>query len=248
MANIMLQTLPQVRNSIMKAASWTSVSDAGDSSSGDWIPRLFCLPEHVFSGCMVCNPDDTTFECKPRARWTSLQAAIAIDPDDGSDFEEGMEFEVEQGKVMVSSEVVLPPDPQLDREIEEMQPIFASHDWTINHRADDRWVVNGRSVRLFRLPEGIPKPSVRHIEKRFPPDVAQHAVRIMVNDGPLMQPILDYLLGSGQNEHYDHRGSSNPGAVRGFGRGVEMAGNPSDRLEAMRLASLEASVRREADH
>eukprot|EP00971_Amphidinium_carterae_P182661 3624872-Amphidinium_carterae.1 len=50
MANIMLQTLPQVRNSIMKAASWTSVSDAGDSSSGDWIPRLFCLPEHVFSG------------------------------------------------------------------------------------------------------------------------------------------------------------------------------------------------------
>merc|ERR1711879_590490 len=73
------------------------------------------------------------------------------------------------------------------------------------------------------------------------------ASRIMVNDGPLRQPLMDYLLQTGRNEHYDARGTENPEAVTGNGRSLEFTHTPysaGDRIEAMKHATQQAEVRR----
>mmetsp|Transcript_55055 Transcript_55055/g.128814 ORF Transcript_55055/g.128814 Transcript_55055/m.128814 type:complete len:231 (-) Transcript_55055:94-786(-) len=230
----------------MSMVSWPSHSEA--SEAGDWTPQLFCIPEQFFQGCTMCNVSDNEF--KPRARFAKLQAVNGSDYDDPDDNEEETELEFENDKLKgVASEAdYAEATTELHMELEVLEGVLATHGWSVRHTTGDHWDVNGRDVRVYLLPRGIPKPSVRHIENRFPREVAQQAARIMVSDGPLLQPILDYLLATGQNEHYDHRGTSNPAAVRGFGRNLEFAGMPSDRLEAMRMASLEHSFRREADH
>jgi len=138
---------------------------------------------------------------------------------------------------------------QLEEELEALiwstGDLFVSRGWDLVHSRDDRYTMNGRGIRLFLLPLGIPAPDSVHLANTVGVDAAQRAGRIMVNDGPLRQPLLDYLLQTGHNEHYDARGTENSAAVTGAAKHLEFNPPPyGDRIEAMRHATQQADMRR----
>lgn len=128
--------------------------------------------------------------------------------------------------------------------------LFESEGWDIiqvSGESGDRFKINGRKVRIFLLPEGTPLKDHSHHSRRFGAPTAKKAAHIMVHDGPLKQPLLDYLMQTGKNEHYDARGTENPVAVTGEARKMEFkvpATALDDRIDAMKHATAQASARR----
>jgi len=127
--------------------------------------------------------------------------------------------------------------------------LFAEKGWEIHHLEDDMYSINDRSVRLFLLPATFPLPDCRHLSNKLGPGTTHLAAGIMVHDGPLRQPLFDYLVVTGINEHYDARGTENPSAVTGYARSLSLSlYDTDDRIDAMRHATAVADMRQRAAH
>jgi len=140
---------------------------------------------------------------------------------------------------------------KMDALIDSIDDLIQDEGWEIEHVRTDRYRINARKVRIFLLPGGTPIPEYGHYTRSFGLDVAQKASMVMVHDGPLRQPLLDYMSQSGKNEHYDARGTENPVAVSGHAKRLEYAVETAalgDRIEAMKAATSQASARRNATH
>jgi len=144
---------------------------------------------------------------------------------------------------------------ELESLAESTGDLFEAQGWDIVQVSDDRFDINGRKVRIFLLPRGTPLKDYSLHSRRFGPPTAQRAAHIMVHDGPLKQPLLDYLMQTGLNEHYDARGTENPVAVTGEARKIEFevpatalgsAMSEDSRLDAMKHATAQAVVRRKS--
>jgi len=68
---------------------------------------------------------------------------------------------------------------------------------------------------------------------------------ILVQDGPMWQPLVDYVLQTGMNELYDFCGTQNPVEVVGAARNFSFEPSTAleDRFAAMRFATAEANIR-----
>lgn len=222
-------------------------------------------------GCSICTVDDSDISLRRVAdTWavdtegagsevdgSEMGAVMAEDEssfdDDGSSFED----------VDIGAPQWLPPkfvagrspaEVTIDQEVEALilgtGDAFTTRGWELIRHGGDRYVINGRNVRLFLLPTGSPLPSSSHLAGEFGKTAAERAARLTVHDGPLRQPLLDYLAQTGQNEVYDARGTENPAAVTGAARNLEFhvpshVGNSGDRVEAMKQAILQADLRRQ---
>merc|ERR1719321_1154147 len=101
---------------------------------------------------------------------------------------------------------------------------------------------------MFLLPSIVSQPSYEHLSKHLRNDVVHRASRIIVVDGPLHQPILDYLFHSGINEHYESAGTENTTSPGWLGKALEFQVppmHPEDRISAMRQAAAQAEYRRQ---
>mmetsp|Transcript_29425 Transcript_29425/g.63803 ORF Transcript_29425/g.63803 Transcript_29425/m.63803 type:complete len:295 (-) Transcript_29425:324-1208(-) len=125
--------------------------------------------------------------------------------------------------------------------------LFALKGWSVEHVGGDRFRLNGRCVKLQLLPEGYPHPDIRHLEGTLGFEVAARGSFFSVCDGPLRQPLMDYLLHTGRNESYDERGTENIAIVEGPGKYLDFHIAPTDdRILEMRNAMYQADLRRSA--
>lgn len=137
----------------------------------------------------------------------------------------------------------------------QKRDFFRMHGWEMAPLGGDRYHVNGREVRLILLPAGRPLAEYRHLEQRVGWATAKRSARIMVEDGPLKQPLLDYLMETGRNEQYDVRGTENFGAVPHAGKMMSFVvdgqaptrGSCDDqKIDAMKQATFQADMRKRA--
>lgn len=147
----------------------------------------------------------------------------------------------------------VPVQDSLQHELEAVMwrcdNIFATRGWELSPigSGDDRYELNGRSVKMQLERLGTYRASYQHLVRDFGLDVAERAARIIVCDGPLRQPLLDYLLQSGQNESYDQRGTENVAGVTGPAKYLDFNSAPTgDRLSEMNMAMRQAAARRQA--
>lgn len=76
----------------------------------------------------------------------------------------------------------------------------------------------------------------------------------MVEDGPLRQPLLDYLMETGRNEQYDIRGIESHGAASHAGmlsfmvesQASTRGSGDDQKISAMKQATLQAEMRQRA--
>jgi len=123
--------------------------------------------------------------------------------------------------------------------------LLAENGWKLKHLNDAHYSINGRKV-LITSPSSNISPEWAHLSSKLGPGTARMASTLMVHDGPLEQPLFDYLMQTGLNEHYDTRGTENPGAVTGVARALDFAVPQTalcDRIDAMRHAKAQADVR-----
>lgn len=133
---------------------------------------------------------------------------------------------------------------------------FIRHGWELAPLGGDRYKVNGREVRLILLPSGRPVSDFRHLEQHVGWVTAKRSARIMVEDGPLRQPLLDYLLETGRNEQYDVRGIESHGAASHAGmlsfvvesQASTRGSGDDQKIGAMKQATLQAELRQRAKH
>lgn len=140
---------------------------------------------------------------------------------------------------------------KMDSLIDHFGDTFEVQGWDIVHLRSDRYKMNGRKIRVFLLPSGTPIPEYSHSTRTYGREIADKTSMVMVHDGPLRQPLLDYLSQSGKNEHYDARGTENPVEVSGHARKLEYAVTKhalGDRIHAMKAATSQAVARRKATH
>jgi hypothetical protein len=136
---------------------------------------------------------------------------------------------------------------KMDALIDSFDDLFEIEGWELEHIRVDRYKINGRKVRIFLLPAGTPIPEYGHNTRKYDYEVAQKCSMVMVHDGPLRQPLLDYMAQSGKNEHYDARGTENPVAVSGHAKRLEYSVDQAalgDRIHAMKAATAQATARR----
>jgi len=194
-------------------------------------------------GCTFCSVDDNDIVL--RSRFQDLEPA----QDDEGDEDDRP---VSNGDGLFANLLVADTSSngssqKVKQYVTALSSVFEKEGWAVEYLQDDHYLVNGRDVCIFLLPAGVPVPSAKGVERALSPAVAQFASRMMVSDGPLLQPLLDYLLQTGENEHYDIKGTENPAAVTGLGRRLEFntkSKDPNDRVEAMLQATLQAEMRR----
>mmetsp|Transcript_144228 Transcript_144228/g.401921 ORF Transcript_144228/g.401921 Transcript_144228/m.401921 type:complete len:349 (-) Transcript_144228:243-1289(-) len=123
--------------------------------------------------------------------------------------------------------------------------LFTAQGWNLVHVSGERYMLNGRTIKLSLLPQGAPLPYFTHVSPSVGYDVAERASRIAVSDGSLRQPLLDYLMQTGQNESYDQRGTENPAGVAGAGKYLDFnVAFSGDRMIEMKHATIQAEMRR----
>lgn len=229
--------------------------DAHRRRKGPIVPdekHSFGFFSYQFPGCNMCNV--TVDEVIPRTcqrRLGDNGNICGLEDYYGDDDVEELEVEDFPNTIHVAH----PCDPprkkgaieiELDELIGNTGDLFAAQGWDVAHLRGDRYSVNGRKVRIFLLPEGTPVPDFSHNTRRFGP-AAKMAAGVMVHDGPLRQPLLDYLNQTGKNEHYDARGTENPVEVSGQAKRLEYSVPPKalgDRIQAMKEATTQAQTRR----
>lgn len=218
-----------------------------------------CFSDQLF-GCTLCTVNDN--DIVPRAgvrrlggAWDAMEDPsydlVDEDPDTDSGLEEA-ELEALERKSGLKS-MAYSRSASIEEELEALiwntGDLFATQGWDLVHSNGDYYLINGRKVRIFLLPSGTPLPDASHWAPRIGPASAQMAASIMVHDGPLRQPLLDYLMQTGKNEHYDARGTENPAAVTGMARNLDFAVPATqigDRIGAMKHATVQADLRRRA--
>lgn len=144
-----------------------------------------------------------------------------------------------------------PEEAALQQEVEALLwsagDVFAQKGWELGPIGGGRYRLNGRGIKLSLLPVGAPLPYFTHIAPVLGFDVAERAARLTVCDGSLRQPLLDYLLATGQNESYDQRGTENVMGVSGAGQFLDFnVAETGDRLIEMKHATIQAAIRRRA--
>lgn len=163
----------------------------------------------------------------------------------------GRRMQPQQQRVAAVESV--PVQDSLQHELEAVTwrcgDIFITRGWDLkpSGSGEDRYELNGRSVKMQLERLGTYKDSYQHLARDFGLDVAERAARIIVCDGSLRQPLLDYLLQNGQNESYDQRGTENVAGVTGPAKYLDFNSKPTgDRLSEMNMAMVQAAARRQA--
>jgi len=134
---------------------------------------------------------------------------------------------------------------ELDCVMRSLGSHFTSRGWDISHVSGERYMLNGRTIKLSLLPAGAPLPYFTHLASLAGYDTAESASRITVCDGSLRQPLLDYLMVTGQNENYDQRGTENAAGVEGAGKYIDFnVAFSGDRMIEMKHATIQAEMRR----
>lgn len=134
---------------------------------------------------------------------------------------------------------------ELDSVMRSLGSLFTSRGWDISHVSGERYMLNGRTIKLSLLPAGEPLPYFTHLASLAGYDTAENASRITVCDGSLRQPLLDYLMVTGQNENYDQRGTENAAGVAGAGKYLDFnVAFSGDRMIEMKHATIQAEMRR----
>jgi hypothetical protein len=139
------------------------------------------------------------------------------------------------------------PDPNLERGLDELKKrsgdIFERLGVKVTHLNEEHYSINDRSVRLLMMSGSA---GTLHLQlDHYPDEFADMKNIIFVNDGPMWQPLVDYVLQTDANEFYDFHGTQNPVEVVGAARDMsfEPLVNIEDRVSAMRFATAEASIR-----
>lgn len=220
--------------------------------------RTFSELSEQFFGCTICTVNDSDFMHRSYSisRYEAESDAAGpedfdgLDEDDPDDhglfshfFDKGLRG-MEKKKPGMRASV----EEELKSLMWSTGDLFTEKGWEIEHvRSHDRFSINGREVRIFVLPPGTPLSDFSHHTRMIGLGTAQKAAHIMVHDGPLRQPLLDYLFQTGKNEHYDARGTENPVAVTGLARNLEFSVPDAalgDRIDAMKHATAQADERR----
>lgn len=253
---------------------------AGSGWARNFVPS--CFP-NVLSGCSICLVDDEVNIDRIRRQWDRADGILCVqrertDLDDmvedesedttsaGDTTERTEEEDSVQKRPSATSDGKATGGPRcgLQREVEALlwsaSDAFAARGWSVVHVEDDCYVIEQRGVRLTLLPARASAPCFAHLVASFGREVAERGARLTVKDGPLAQPLLDYLLQTGLNESYDQRGTENPGGVTGAAKFLDFVAAPTgpapavldldidegDRLASMKQATMEAEVRRRA--
>jgi len=129
--------------------------------------------------------------------------------------------------------------------------LFRRNRWDLVSLGGNRYGLKGRVVSLCLLPPGDEVSPSFHLQKVVPEEVAYRAAQIIVIDGPLRQPILDYLLQTGVNEQWNSIGTENTlSNVHNIHKNVDFLEtpqiHPEDRITAMTFATYHADVRHQA--
>jgi len=207
--------------------------------------------DHMF-GCNFCAVDENEGALRPFHRLGDLwhNGEDGDDTEEESEVEKGMVLNIDTDTMIAMRQSAL--NQRLDAAVKGMQCVLEDEGLSVSHVKGDRYSVNDRNVRLQLLQTPC---EFAHLTKKFGFDAAKRAAVISVVDGPLHQPLLDYLLQTGRNENYDMRGTENPCAVTGVGRQLEFLvenptniGDPEEasRMEAMRQATMQADLRQRA--
>jgi len=221
--------------------------------------RTFSQLSEQFFGCTICAVNDGDFMHRSYSisRYEAESDAPGpedfdgLDEDDPDDhgmfshfFDNGLRGMEKKKKSGMRASV----EEELKSLMWSTGDLFTEKGWEIEHvRSHDRFSINGREVRIFVLPPGTPLSDFSHHTRMIGLGTAQKAAHIMVHDGPLRQPLLDYLFQTGTNEHYDARGTENPVAVTGLARNLEFSVPDAalgDRIDAMKHATAQADERR----
>jgi len=127
------------------------------------------------------------------------------------------------------------------------QELLTENGWKLAHVDGDHYLANGRKVRISSpSAQWTSAPEWEHLSSKLGPGTAKMASGLMVNDGPLQQPLFDYLMQTGKNECYDTHGTENPGLLTGAAKMLEFLVPEtvlSDRYEAMQAAKAQAKWR-----
>mmetsp|Transcript_63487 Transcript_63487/g.200566 ORF Transcript_63487/g.200566 Transcript_63487/m.200566 type:complete len:320 (+) Transcript_63487:69-1028(+) len=263
--------LPQMRPIERRLGRGGELSDDGGA-------RQTCFGGPLFGGCQICTVDDDDIHTargeRLRGTWVSLDDGFCATDDKRKagvqelieDAEEDSTFGGEESSLegddscaedhpqhrsAAKASQSAAEDPlraELDAVMQSSREFFALRGWEIVHVSRDRYLLNGRTIKLFLLPPGYALPYFTHISAVFGYDVAERASRIMACDGSLRQPLLDYLMQTGQNESYDQRGTENPAGVEGAGRIIDFnVAFSGDRMIEMKHATIQAEMRRIVD-
>jgi len=229
--------------------------DAGDGRCSDR-PHASCLADQIL-GCSMCAVNESTDCTRVRQQWLSIGGGEHLDGPSvgGSEKEEEEAHErsvLKQagaslfGNVPRFSFATAPLEQELHAIMHGCLALFSEKGLEILHSGGDGYIINGRSVRLWLSQSGSDPQNTLHLRSKVNDETARRAARVLVLDGPLRQPLLDYLLQTGVNEHYDARGTENPTAVTGMARNLEFRvplNASNDRVEAMRQAAAQAEIR-----
>mmetsp|Transcript_35607 Transcript_35607/g.75815 ORF Transcript_35607/g.75815 Transcript_35607/m.75815 type:complete len:331 (-) Transcript_35607:203-1195(-) len=230
-----------------------------------------CFPNQLFGTCQICTvEDDEIYAHRPPKE--RLLVNWAFEEMEGFCATEGKQAgvseyieDLEEGDVVPGTQAM--PSVPTQRETsrwrarspgeaqdalqEELKAVilgmgdtFVQRGWDLAHLCGERYSLNGRTIKLFLFPPGAPLPYFTHIAPSVGYDVAERAARITVCDGSLRQPLLDYLMQTGQNENYDERGTENPVGVTGAGKYLDFnVPLTDDRMIAMKHAKIQAEIR-----
>jgi hypothetical protein len=133
---------------------------------------------------------------------------------------------------------------ELEELMENSGDLFDRKGLEINHHREDHYSVNGRSVRLLVLSRNVAKLDLDHYPAILGDSSAEMKNLILVHDGPMWQPLVDYLLQTGKNEFYDSCGT-HTNEVVGAARNIDFTplAEIEDRFASMKFATAEANIR-----
>lgn len=132
--------------------------------------------------------------------------------------------------------------------------LFPQKGWDLVSLGGNMYGLKGRKISLYLLPPGsAPSKSyhLSHLRNMFSSEVVDRAAWIIVVDGPLRQPILDYLLQTGRNEEWESLSTQNNlSNVHSIHQNTDFVEappiHPEDRITAMTFARYHADVRHQA--
>lgn len=258
--------LPQLRPIEKRLARGQQHSNGEFSEDG--VARQVCFGGPFFGGCQICTVEDDDIHTQPRGferlrdNWINLEDGFCASDDKrkagvNEFIEDADDSTIDDDDSRVEDLGTDESCPSRERDPLQMElhiiqqesgDLFAMRGWDLVHVSRERYLLNGRSIKLFLLPRGAPLPYFTHIASSLGYDLAERASQILVCDGSLRQPLLDYLLQTGQNECYEQRGTENTAAVAGAGKMIDFnVAFSGDRMIEMKHATIQAEMRRMVD-
>mmetsp|Transcript_8818 Transcript_8818/g.15840 ORF Transcript_8818/g.15840 Transcript_8818/m.15840 type:complete len:262 (-) Transcript_8818:59-844(-) len=238
----------------------TGSRDSSSGNSGWWFGAQFlmCTPHS-------CSCEHTEGGAQPKSAFLKVtdlydrllenSEGVHNESDDSSDdiFAVNGSFmtrwHTEQAQVPMDAAEAAKMHALLNKLVSKISP-----EMKVTHVDGNEFMIGARSVQISFLPIGASASiaSFSHLVGLVGQVPAMEAARVQVVDGPLRQPLMDYLLHTGKNEVYDTRGLENPNEVTHAGRAMTFVcapksvreSDPNDKLEAMKTATLQAGIRK----